>query len=178
MRNGGKDQCRRYSGLVIDVDVETVTLPDGQQLELEIIQHPGGAAVVAVDAGMRVCLLRQYRHIAADWLWELPAGKIDDGEAPLLTAQRELSEEAGLKAERWQELGSIYSSPGVFKEVVHLYLAQGLEQTATAHEAGEVIEVEWLDLQQAIDWAQDGQIVDAKTVIGLFRAAKLLDPDQ
>lgn len=171
-------KTRRYNGKIIDVDIELVSLPNGHQFELEIIKHPGGAAVVALDKSNRVCLLRQYRHVAGGWLWELPAGKIDAGEPPLETAQRELVEEAGLKAADWQSLGQIFTSPGVFDDVIHLYLAQGLTLVDTAHEAGELIEIQWLDLKEAIKWARNGEIVDAKTLVGLFRASELVDPDQ
>jgi len=169
---------RKFTGRIIAVDIETVTFPDGHQFELEVVQHPGGAAVVVLDDKGRVCLLRQYRHVAGQWLWELPAGKIDPGEAPLLTAQRELAEEAGVMATQWHELGEIYTSPGVFKEVIYLYLAQGISPTAVMHEDEELIEIQWLDLQKALEWAKNGQIMDAKTLVGLFRAADLIDPDQ
>ena len=169
---------RKFTGRIIAVDIETVTLPNGHQFELEVVQHPGGAAVVVLDDKGRVCLLRQYRHVAGQWLWELPAGKIDQGETPLSTAQRELAEEAGVTATQWQELGKIYTSPGVFKEVIHLYLAQDIQATAVMHEAEELIEIQWVDLQKALSWAKNGQIIDAKTLIGLFRAATLIDPGQ
>jgi ADP-ribose pyrophosphatase len=103
-----------YPGKIIDVYLETVKLPNGRITELEIVRHPGGAAAVALDARGRVCLLRQYRHVAGGWLWELPAGKIDSKEDPLLTARRELEEEAGIRAGRWDSLGDLLSSPGVF----------------------------------------------------------------
>ena len=169
---------RQFSGRVIAVDVETVRLPNGHQCELEIIQHPGGAAVVVLDKALRVCMLRQYRHAAGRWLWELPAGKIEQGEPPLQTAQRELAEEAGVAAREWRELGEIYSSPGVFKEVIHLFMARDIDFVPVAHEEAELIEIEWLDFKETLRWAKNGQISDAKTVIGLFRAAALLDPDQ
>lgn len=173
-----KQVRRAYSGRVIDVDVETVCLPNGHECDMEIIQHPGGSAVVVIDGAQRVCLLHQYRHVAGQWLWELPAGKIDHQEDPLQTARRELAEEAGILAQQWSSLGTIYSSPGVFREVIHLYLARDIRSTQMQHEPAEVIEVQWLALKEALDWAKSGQILDAKTVIGLFRAAAVLDPDQ
>ena len=169
---------RKFTGQIITVDIEVVNLPNGHQFEMEVVQHPGGAAVVVLDGTGRVCLLRQYRHVAAQWLWELPAGKIDQGETPLLTAQRELSEEAGVVAQTWQELGKIYTSPGVFKEVIHLYLAQNVQPASIMHEEEECIEIQWVDLHKALDWAKNGQIVDAKTLVGLFRAGGFIDADQ
>lgn len=162
-----------YRGKIIDLFLELVTLPNGAKAELEIVRHPGGAAAVAIDAENRVCLLRQYRHAAGGWLWELPAGKLDPGEPPLATAQRELQEEAGLHAARWEPLGKIISSPGVFTEVVHLFLARGLSHVAANAEAHEVFEVHWVAFAEALTQARTGVIVDAKTLAGLFRAERL-----
>jgi 8-oxo-dGTP pyrophosphatase MutT (NUDIX family) len=118
----------------------------------------------------KICLLRQYRHAAGGWLWELPAGKLEPGEMPSGTARRELVEEAGIEAEDWIDLGTMHSSPGILTEVVHLYLATGLRRVAKSHEIHEVIEIHWIELGQALDWCLDGTITDAKTLIGLFRA--------
>ncbi len=162
-----------YRGKIVDLFLEQVMLPNGAKAELEIVRHPGGAAAVAIDAENRVCLLRQYRHAAGGWLWELPAGKLDPGEPPLATAQRELQEEAGLHAARWEPLGKIISSPGVFTEVVHLFLARGLSHVAANAEAHEVFEVHWVPFAEALTQARTGVIVDAKTLAGLFRAERL-----
>ena len=160
-----------FQGRVIDVAVETVELPNGRRVELEVIRHPGGAATVALDEQERVCLLRQFRHAGGGWLWELPAGKIDPGEEPLATARRELEEEAGVRALDWQDLGRMHSSPGVFTEVIHLWLARGLEPLAHEHGEDELIEIHWLPLNQALDWCADGTITDAKTLVGLYRTS-------
>jgi ADP-ribose pyrophosphatase len=165
-----------FRGRIIDVDTERVALPNGSEMELEIVRHPGGAAVVALDEKDRVCLLRQYRPAIGDWLWELPAGKIDAGEPPLTTARRELAEEAGLTAARWEGLGCILSSPGVFTERVHLYLARELSTVPDTPHPEEVFEVHWIALREAWTQARDGLISDAKTVIALFRATARLDP--
>ncbi len=116
-----------FQGRVITVNVEQVSLPNGTTARYEIVHHPGGAAVVAVDHMQRVCLLRQFRPAASGWVWELPAGRLEPGEPPQDTARRELVEEAGCAAARWSELGSVLSSPGVFAETIHLYLAQELQ---------------------------------------------------
>ena len=94
-----------FNGRVIDLSIDTVTLPNGHTTELEIVAHPGGAAAVAVDEQGQVCLLEQYRHATGGWLTELPAGLIEAGESPLVTARRELEEEAGLQALEWTSLG-------------------------------------------------------------------------
>ena len=165
-----------FTGRVIHVNIEKVRLPNDAVADLEIIHHPGGAAVVALDAEERVCLLRQYRHAAQDWIWELPAGKIDDREPPLDTARRELEEEAGMQALEWRSLGDYLSSPGVFTEVVHLFLAQRLSPLALRPEAHEVFEVHWRPLEDALRMARAGEIRDGKSLVGIFRAHALLQP--
>lgn len=164
-----------FAGRVITVNVETVTLPDGATVDLEIIRHPGGAAAVAINERSEICLLRQYRHALGRWLWELPAGKLDGGEDPLVCARRELEEEAGLVAADWQSLGGVVSSPGVFTEVVHLYLATKLTRGSARPETGEVFEVKWLPLVQAAGLALSGEIDDGKTVAGIVRARARLN---
>jgi len=163
-----------FRGRVIHVSVDQVELPNGSHAALEVVHHPGGAAVVALDAEDRVCLLRQYRYVAREWLWELPAGKLEPQEPPRVTAQRELTEEAGVAARRWSELGSYLSSPGVFSEVLHLYLAQELSPARAAPESNEVFEVHWVPFAQACERALGGDIRDGKTALGLMRAAHLL----
>jgi 8-oxo-dGTP pyrophosphatase MutT (NUDIX family) len=159
-----------YQGRIVRLALESVRLPNGALAELEIVHHPGGAAVVALDAQRRVCLLRQYRHAAGGWLWELPAGKLDAGEAPLATAERELEEEAGMRAKHWESLGRIVSSPGVLTEVIHLYLARELTPTPAHAEDHEVIEIHWFPWEEVLRMAQGGDIEDAKTLAGLWRA--------
>lgn len=157
-----------YKGEVVDLGLETVELPNRQIMQLEVIRHPGGAAVVAVNDNKQICLLRQYRHASGGWLWELPAGKIDPGETPEQTIKRELQEEAGLLAEHWESLGSFLSTPGFCDERIYLYFAKDLQHTATEPHPHEVIEVHWIDYQQALQWIKSGQIEDAKTIIGLL----------
>ena len=160
-----------YDGRVIKVSVDTVELPNGHRLPLEIVRHPGGAAVVAIDAEDRICILRQFRHAAGGFIHELPAGKLEPDEPPDVTARRELVEEAALEAEHWTALGAYFSSPGVFTEVIHLYLATGLRAAAGNPEAGEVFQVEWWPLEEAVARACSGELTDAKTIIGILRTA-------
>jgi 8-oxo-dGTP pyrophosphatase MutT (NUDIX family) len=164
---------RIFTGRVVTLDVAEVRLPNGHVAELEIVGHPGGAAVVAVNARDEVCLLRQYRHVAGGWLWEIPGGKLD-GQTPDATARNELREEAGQSAARWESLGRVISSPGVFAEVVHLYLARELTPVAAAPERDEVFELVWVPLAAAVGRALDGDIEDGKSVIALLRAARRL----
>jgi 8-oxo-dGTP pyrophosphatase MutT (NUDIX family) len=160
-----------YDGRVIKVSVDTVELPNGLRLPLEIVRHPGGAAVVAIDTLERICMLRQFRHAAGGFIYELPAGKLEPGEPPDVTARRELVEEASLEAAEWSSLGAYFSSPGVFTEVIHLYLATGLRPAPGNPEASEVFQVEWWPLAQAVERAVSGELSDAKTIIGILRTA-------
>ena len=163
-----------FQGRVLTLNLERVLLPNGRVAELEIAHHPGGAAVVALDAEGRTCLLRQFRHAAGGWLDELPAGKLDNREPPLDCARRELAEEAGMTAGRWDKLGEFFSSPGVFTEVIHLFLARDLVPTPAQPEEHEVFEARWLPLDEAVALAAGGRLRDAKTLIGLFWAREKL----
>jgi ADP-ribose pyrophosphatase len=160
-----------YRGRLIRLNRESVSLPNGNDVELDIVHHPGGAVVAALDEDDNVCMLRQFRHAAGGVIWELPAGCIDpDDTEPIATARRELEEEAGLRARDWQSLGSIYTTPGFCDEVLYLYLARGLEGTRTDHGDDEQIEVHWLALADAMRMVADNEIRDGKTVAGLFKA--------
>ena len=163
-------QTEHYRGRIIRVTTDEVVLPNGHRAQLEVVHHPGGAAVVAIDAHDQVCLLRQYRYVAGGWIWELPAGKLEPNEPPLVTAQRELVEEAGVSGEHWESLEAYFPSPGIFAEILHLFLATGLTPAPIAREAAEVIEVHWMPFAEAYEWAMNGTIRDAKTAIGLVRA--------
>jgi ADP-ribose pyrophosphatase len=163
-----------FRGRVLTLNLEQVRLPNGRVAELEIAHHPGGAAVVALDAEDRTCLLRQFRHAAGGWLDELPAGKLDNREPPIDCARRELAEEAGMTAGRWDKLGEYFSSPGVFTEVIHLFLARDLVATPPQPEEHEVFEARWLPLDEAVTLAASGQLQDAKTLIGLLWARERL----
>jgi 8-oxo-dGTP pyrophosphatase MutT (NUDIX family) len=159
-----------FEGRVVRLGIESLTLPNGETLELEIVRHPGGAAVVALDENRRVCLLRQFRHAAGGWLWELPAGKLEKEEEPQATAARELAEEAGLRAEHWQKLGTVLMTPGFCDETIHLFLVERLSPVSTQLERHELIEIHWLPFSEAISRVHDGTIHDAKTMLGLLLA--------
>ena len=163
-----------FEGRVISLGIESLTLPNGTHLDLEIVRHPGGAAVVAINARRQVCLLRQYRHAGGGWIWELPAGKLERDESAATTAARELVEEAGLTAGNWEELGSILVTPGFCDEVIHLFLARELTAVPARPEAHELIEIHWVPFDEALAQVYNGTIRDAKTMLGLTLAEKLV----
>lgn len=168
------DRQAIYQGRIVGLWLERVTLPNDSQIELELVRHPGGAAIVALDDRRRVCLLRQYRYAVGGYICELPAGKIDNREPPIETARRELEEEAGMQAGDWRSLGKMFSSPGFCDEVIHLYLATNLTPVPIQHEEHEVIEVQWIPFDEALERAANGDIDDAKSVAALFRAQQIL----
>jgi ADP-ribose pyrophosphatase len=150
-----------------------VSLPNGKTVELELMRHPGAAAVAAVDDGGRVVLIRQYRHATGGYIWELPAGILnEEAEPPRACAARELREEVGLEAREWRALGMIYTTPGFCDERIHLFLARGLTQGDHERDHDEVIdEVRAVPIDEALAMIRRGDIVDGKTVAGLYRAA-------
>lgn len=163
---------RIHQGRLIDLNVEIAVLPNGGEVELDIVRHPGGAVVAAVNERTEVCMLRQYRHAVGEpRLWELPAGCIDSSDAsPAETAARELREEAGLSAASWQELGTLLPSPGFCNERLYLFLARDLAAAGSPQHTDEYIEIRWQPLHRALAMAASGEIKDAKTVAALFRA--------
>jgi ADP-ribose pyrophosphatase len=163
-----------YQGRIIQLGIESITMPNGVSVELEIVRHPGGAAIVALDSSDRVCLLRQYRHAAGGWIWELPAGKLEPGEPAETTAARELIEEAGLQASRWDLLGRLIATPGFCDEIIHLFLAQDLTEVTSQPEVHELFEIHRIPIETAIEQVYDGTIYDAKTMLGLTLAAHRL----
>lgn len=160
-----------FTGRVLQINLEQVRLPNDHVATLEIIHHPGGAAVVALDDANRICLVRQYRHAVGGYIWEIPAGKIDNKEPPLETAQRELEEEAGRRASEWRSLGDYLSSPGFVTEVVHLFLATGLTEVEHRLEQSEVLESHWLPFEQAMEMAHSGELRDGKSLAALLRVS-------
>ena len=169
-----KDNQLEFVGKIVQLEVRQITLPNGHKMEMEVIHHPGGAAVVALDEKQQICLLKQYRCVFDEWLWELPAGKRDHQEPPIETAKRELAEEAGVLADEWLELGPMISSPGVFSEQVYLYLAQQLSPTKSDIAPDEVIQIHWVSLEEAFQKVMRGEVTDAKSVIGILKSYQIL----
>lgn len=164
-----------FEGRMVNLIVEDVTLPNGVITRLEFMTHPGASAVVPLHDDGTITILRQYRHAVGQFLWEVPAGKLDrKGEDPLACAKRELAEEAGLVAEDWTKLGSIYTTPGFCDEIIHLYLARSLGAAEQHLERDEVIEVHRMTLDEALAKIPTEEIRDTKTVGALLATARLL----
>ena len=156
-----------YKGRVVTLNLETVTLPNQATVELEVVRHPGAAAVVPLKADGTVVLIRQYRLAAGGFIYEVPAGKLHPGEDPQQCAIRELEEEIGYRPARMDKLATFFTAPGFTDEVMHLFKATGLTPGAQKLDHDEVLEVVELSLKEAIDLIKDGTIRDAKTIVGL-----------
>jgi ADP-ribose pyrophosphatase len=159
---------------VIDVGVESAALPNGVTVDLAIIRHPGASAIVAIDADGAISLLTQYRHAAGGWLKEIPAGCINAGETPRACAERELREEAGLVARRWDQLGTIVTIPSFCDERIALFLARDLAGAERELDHDEVINVEHVPLEEALRMIRRGEIFDAKTIAALHLTSEFL----
>jgi ADP-ribose pyrophosphatase len=159
-----------YKGRVVHLTVEDFVLPNGHPMEIEIVRHPGASAIVPLTAEGDVILIRQYRHAVGGYIYEVPAGKLDPGEAPQVCAARELTEEAGVVAGRLTHLASIVTTPGFTDEVIHLYLAEDLTPAATAHESDEVITLLRRPLAESLAMIARGEITDGKSICALFLA--------
>jgi ADP-ribose pyrophosphatase len=160
-----------YRGRVVDFGVEEVRLPNGVEVELEVVRHPGAAAVVAIDEQRRVVLIHQFRHAGGGFLWEIPAGILHPGEEPVACAGRELAEEVGLAAGRLELLGAMLPTPGYSDEHIHLFLGRELTSAPMAREDDEVIQsVQRFALADALAMVRRGEIPDAKTALALLLA--------
>lgn len=165
-----------FRGRAFHVAVDRVRLPNGKEMNVELVHHPGATAVVPVMEDGTVLLLRQYRYATGGWLLEVPAGTLDPGESPETCASRETEEETGYRPAKLQPLGWIWTTPGFVDEKIWLFLATGLEPTAQALGDDEVLSLERMPLKEAVDMAARGEIHDGKSAVALMRAGFLLGP--
>ena len=167
---------RLYTGRILNLDMDEVRFPNGSSGELEMVRHPGAAAVVPFLSDPfgddpQVLMIKQYRYAAEDYLYEIPAGRLDPGEQPIDCARRELKEETGCTAERVEPLLTFYTTPGFTDEKIHLFMASGLTHGQTGRESDEFIEVQTFPLTRALSMVGSGEIRDGKTALGLLYVA-------
>lgn len=159
-----------FEGRIIKVTLDQAQLPNGKLAAREVVYHPGGVAVLALDEEGNVPLVRQFRYPIQQLLLELPAGKLDkQAEDPIEGAKRELSEETGLEAETWTYLGSMLVSPGFCDERLHMYLAQDLRRCGQHLDEDEFLNVEVMPFEKLLEQVMDGTIEDAKTVAAVLK---------
>ncbi len=163
---------RLHTGKVVNLDRDTVGFPDGSTGQLEMVRHPGASAVVPLldeprSADPRVLLIRQFRHAADDFIWEIPAGRLDPGETAATCAHRELEEETGMSADVLSRLTTIFTTPGFTDEKIHVFLAHGLKPGKHRREPDEFMEVHTRKWSEVMNMIRNGEIRDGKTLVGL-----------
>lgn len=158
-----------YDGRILRLHVDTVELPNGKRSLREVADHPGGVAIVALDRDDNVLTVKQYRYAFSRVLEEIPAGKLERGEDPRAAALRELKEETGAEPERFTALGELIVSPGAYGEVLHLYLAEGLTTGEAAPDEDEFLELIRTPFDEMVRRVMDGELTDAKTVVGVLK---------
>jgi 8-oxo-dGTP pyrophosphatase MutT (NUDIX family) len=164
-----------YTGRVFRLFRENITLPNQVSVDLDVIRHPGAAAIVAMSDKKDVIMVRQYRHAINDFIWEIPAGTLDPHENHLTCAKRELEEETGFSAKNWKKLGEIVPVPGYSNERILLYLATELYEVGRHPEQDEYLSVHMISFDHVMDMIYKGDICDAKTISGIFMAMKAID---
>ena len=163
-----------YDGALLRVLADEVRLPNGKCARREYVRHPGAAMVIALPDRETIVLERQYRYPLRRHFIELPAGKIDEGETPLATAQRELKEECGYVASTWRHLATLHPCIGYADERIELFLATDLARCEATLDDGEFLQVLHVKIEQALSWVRNGEITEAKAITGLLWTDKLL----
>ncbi|MDR4948477.1 NUDIX hydrolase [Neobacillus cucumis] len=158
-----------FTGRIISLHLQDVELPNGKQAMREIIKHPGAVAVIAITDDKRIVLVEQYRKALERTIVEIPAGKLEKGEAPEICARRELEEETGYECRTLEHITSFYTSPGFADEIVHVYLAKGLtkKEDAASLDEDEFVNLEEITLEQAKEYIKEQKIFDAKTIFAV-----------
>ncbi len=168
----------KFKGRILNTRVDNVLLPDGSESKREIIEHSGGVGVIALTDDNCICLVRQYRHPYGEVIYEIPAGKRETGEEPLTCGKRELSEEAGYTAEKWQSLGVIYPTPAYCNEKIYVFLATKLKKGNIHLDQGEFVESVTLPLEECVKMVMSGEIKDAKTQIAILKVLAMKEAEQ
>ncbi len=158
---------RPFSGRLVAVRIDDVRLASGRHTQREVVEHPGAVGILAWDAA-RVALVSQWRHAVSQTLLEIPAGTLEPGEEPATTARRELAEECGLQARRWEQGPSFFTAPGFCDERLTLFVASELAPATAQPPEDEELELSWLPIADAVTAASDGRIRDAKSMVGIL----------
>ena len=164
-----------YKGLIVNVRRDIAELQNGNRAGREVVEHPGGVGIVAINNDSKVLMVRQYRYPMEEELLEIPAGKLDGGEDPFKCAERELSEETGYTARKWIDLGEIYPSPGFCRETLYLFLALDLYPGEMHLDENELLSVEEFDIDELIEKIMGNELKDAKSIIGIMKTKFYLD---
>jgi ADP-ribose pyrophosphatase len=162
-----------YSGKLIKVRLDEVKLPNGKISKREIVVHRGAVAILALDNN-NIILIRQYRHAAGKFMWEIPAGTLEEGEDPLECAKRELLEETGYIANKIEKLIQFYVAVGYCTEIIHLFIARELKKLSQKTEEDEFISVHLIPIDRALEMIKNNEIEDAKTIIGILMMKNVL----
>ena len=164
-----------YRGRVFQLVTENITLANGISLNIDVIRHPGAAAIIPFIRSDTVLLIKQYRHAVGDYIWEIPAGTLDLGETPIACAKRELIEETGYSGNQWQKLGEITPVPGYSDERIFIFLSTGLVHAKQKLDEDEMLDVHEVKFNDAINMIYNGEIQDSKTICGLFLAKRWME---
>lgn len=167
---------RLYEGRTINLRVDTVVLPNGRKAQREIVEHPGAVSIVPVMEDLTVILVNQFRAPINRITLEIPAGKLEPGELPQACAARELEEETGLRAEKLQHKGTFFTTPGFSDEIMYLFIASGLTPVGSHPDFDEFLDIQKIPLEKLLEMADQGEIIDSKTLVGIYAAARLFLP--
>ncbi len=159
-----------YSGRVFNIEIVKVQLPDNQQKNYDLVNHPPAVTIIPIDKSNNILFVRQYRLGALSTLLELPAGVMEDGETPEISAEREIREEIGMAATEFKYLGKFYMAPGYSTELMHIFLASGLYDSPLEPDADEYIEISKVSKTEILEFARSGNIIDGKSLSALFLA--------
>ncbi len=163
-----------FEGKIIDVQLDMVSLPNGELAQRDIVRHPGGVGIVAITDDNKIIMVKQFRKPIEKAIYEIPAGKLDKNEDVEVCGRRELKEETGATATNFEYLGFMYPSPGFVDEVTHMYLATGLDFGEKQLDEDEFLDVEYFSIDDVLKMIMNNEINDAKTVIGFFKAMEKL----
>lgn len=168
-----KETRKIYEGRVVELSAETIILPDGREAVREVVGHPGATAIVPLISPREVILIKQFRYCAGKVLWEIPAGTLEADETPIECAKRELIEETGYRAGKMEPMGGFFTSPGFCTEFLRLFLATALEPCESKPDDDERLTAHKVPLDDAFRKIDRGEIVDAKTIVGLLKLSRM-----